>query len=491
MAKITHTEIRMYRMGTGDCFVLKFYAGKKLSFKMMIDCGTWQGTQEYLAPFMEDLKAYVNNHLDLLVITHEHKDHVHLFDICKDQLTQEFAVDKTWMAWTENDKIKKVKDWQIEYGNKKKAMALAADRLQAAINDPLYKNSLLGESHGLAISDSRQSFANVISDFSALQLDKDAMGIYTGGLAGMKIVKETISKGHIEYYKPGDIIDNLAGLTGIKFYVLGPPEKWEEVKVETGGKGESYDHNKELVESDAFAAAVNAMGSGNLEMALPFDRIYEKSSSPADPAYATYSHALNSWRKIDNDWLNSAGTLALRINSITNNLSLVLAIEFEDSGRVMLFPGDAEYGSWASWHKINWTAKSRNPKVSLTVDLLNRTVFYKVAHHLSHHGTAERLGMEMMTNPDLSAMATLDYSVISTNWKNTMPNHTLLKALVAQTKGRFMVMNSNDLYYDTGNTEKLADKIENERKKMTQKEAKEFNAVYKENKFYLQYTVKG
>jgi hypothetical protein len=25
MSNITHTEIRMYRMGTGDCFVLKFF----------------------------------------------------------------------------------------------------------------------------------------------------------------------------------------------------------------------------------------------------------------------------------------------------------------------------------------------------------------------------------------------------------------------------------------------------------------------------------
>ncbi len=107
---------------------------------------------------------------------------------------------------------------------------------------------------------------------------------------------------------------------------------------------------------------------------------------------------------------------------MTNNLSLALAIGFEDSGRVMLFPGDAEYGSWASWHKINWTEPSRTPGTHLTEDLLNRTVFYKVAHHLSHNGTAQRLGLEMMRAPDLAAMATLDYSVISNGWTTTMPN---------------------------------------------------------------------
>ena len=176
---------------------------------------------------------------------------------------------------------------------------------------------------------------------------------------------------------------------------------------------------------------------------------------------------------------------------MTNNLSLALAIEFEDSGRVMLFPGDAEYGSWASWHKINWTEPSRTPGKHLTEDLLNRTVFYKVAHHLSHNGTAQRLGLEMMKDPDLAAMATLDYSVISSGWTTTMPNRAILAELLTRTKGRLMVMNEKDLFFDRENQIPLAGRIKSARSQMSTKIKTDFARDYVEDPLYLQYTVRG
>ena len=38
----------------------------------------------------------------------------------------------------------------------------------------------------------------------------------------------------------------------------------------------------------------------------------------------------------------------------TNNSSLVLAFEFLDTKRVMLFVGDAQIGNWLSWQKVGW-----------------------------------------------------------------------------------------------------------------------------------------
>jgi hypothetical protein len=49
--------------------------------------------------------------------------------------------------------------------------------------------------------------------------------------------------------------------------------------------------------------------------------------------------------------LGLAGRLALQLDSDTNNTSLVLAFELGKSGRVLLFPGDAQVGNWLSWHK--------------------------------------------------------------------------------------------------------------------------------------------
>jgi len=454
---------------------------------MMIDCGTWSGSKEDLTPFIEDLKKHVDNKVDLLVVTHEHKDHVHGFDVCEELLSNGFTIEKTWMAWTENDSVKKVKNWQKKYGDKKKVLALAADKLKDAANDPAFVQQMAGEYNGMAIAEAKKNFADVVSNFNALHVDKDAAGQYIGGLAGMKVAKE-ISKEKIEYLSPGDVIENLPNLEGIRFYVLGPPLSWDDVRVQEGGKGESYDHNKELAKDDAFAAVFLSSDGKIEDGVLPFDKHYESGNANTLPA-TLYTAKENDWRKIETDWLDSAGALALRINSITNNLSLALAIEFKDSGRIMLFPGDAEYGSWASWHNIKWNVPSRNKGVPLTEDILNRTVFYKVSHHLSHHGTAERLGMQMMTNPELVAMATLDYSIISNQWKSTMPNRALLKALVEQCKGRLMVMNPDGLFFDTGNTISLADKIKSERKKMSAGERDDFNKSSEEKKLYLQFTV--
>lgn len=492
MSKITHVDIRMYKMGTGDCFTLKFYADVEVRYKMMIDCGTWSGGTQYLTDYIVELKKDMEDHIDLLVVTHEHKDHVHVFDACKDLLKPEsFTVDRTWMAWTEEDSKQNIKEWQAKYGDKKKSLAIAAGKLQNALNDPSYKAHMEKEFKGINLLASRQDYANIISEFAALQMDiNSATGDYIGPLAGMKMVKDTISKGKIDYFKPGKIINNIPKLDGITFYVLGPPESCEEVKLETGGEGESYSHNKELAEGRAFSSAILAMSGETSENVLPFDKAYEAKAATGIPN-AAYNRSGDEWRKIDNDWLSSAGSLSLRMNSMTNNLSLALAIEFEDSGRVMLFPGDAEFGSWASWHKIPWSVPSRKKNLHFTHDLLDRTVFYKVAHHLSHHGTAEKQGLKMMTSPDLVSMATLDYNIIAPRWTGTMPNIPLLKDLLPATKGRLMIMNTDKLLYNRKEKITLADQIEQERRRMTAAEAAEFNRYFKNEKHYIQYTVKG
>jgi phosphoribosyl 1,2-cyclic phosphodiesterase len=87
---------------------------------MMIDCGTWRGTKEHLAEYVKDLKAYVNNEVDLLVITHKHKDHVHSFEACRELFTEDFKINKIWMGWTEDDKNKRVKEWRKHHGEKKR-----------------------------------------------------------------------------------------------------------------------------------------------------------------------------------------------------------------------------------------------------------------------------------------------------------------------------------------------------------------------------------
>lgn len=162
---------------------------------------------------------------------------------------------------------------------------------------------------------------------------------------------------------------------------------------------------------------------------------------------ARYADPDNQWRTIENEWLYTAGSLAIRLDSHINNTSLALAVELGAGGPVLLLPGDAEYANWAGWHQVeHWQLPAgesvRKPFVE---DLLNRTVFYKVSHHLSYNGTPLDKGIRMMNHPDLAVMVTLDRTRISSRWLTTMPNKRLLQELIGRSQNKCIVMNDLEL----------------------------------------------
>ena len=484
-ARIDKVVIRMYRMGTGDCSTVKFMKGSKVSFKMMIDCGCWSGEKAVLKPFLEELKKDVADHVNVLVVTHEHKDHVLGFEQCEDLFTDKvFRADQTWMAWTENDGDDTIEDWKRDYGQKKRSLAAAAMKLSKAVNTPEFKRQLAGTREEAGLHARRQGFADVLQGFATLHAGKfNAARKYVDGLAGMTVVKDKIAKDNISYFEPGEVIEGVLGLEGVRIFVLGPPTLYADVNIEEGPAGKAYEHNDELEDANAFAAALNAFDGPDSSKHLPFDQCYI-SNDPGDRA--SYFDASQEWRKIDYDWLFSAGSLALRMNSRTNNLSLVLAIEFVQTGKILLFPGDAEFGSWSSWHRIDWGKKVKD---LTTEKLLNRVIFYKVAHHLSHHGTARSIGLDMMTSPDLVAMATLDYNVIPPGWKSTMPNVGISRDLLEKTNGGTIIMNTQGLLFVRMANKPLEPKIKQYRKRMIDDERKLFEQNLEESEHYISITL--
>lgn len=487
--------IHMYRLGTGDCFVLKFLKGDDVSFKMLIDCGCWSAGRSFekIREFLDELLDDVDSEVDALVVTHEHLDHVRGFEAGRAKLTDALTAKRIWMGWPEKDGDAKVEKWKRDHGQKKLALGRASETLSRRVQDPAFESQFLGARKGAEILGLRRNFADVLGDFAALHVDGD----YKGSLEGMAVVKQELAEANganIEYFEPGDLIEGRAGLEGIRIYVLGPPKMFEEVKQEHGEEGGSYPHNKDLAESDLFVSAMNADVTTDTAP-LPFSSEWSVeldgtsgSSSESPDVWQRYSDEDEAWRRIDDDWLFSSGLFALRMNSLTNNLSLVLAFEFIESGKVVLFPGDAEFGSWSSWHRIDWSSKVED---LTTEHLLNRVVFYKVAHHLSHNGTARDIGLEMMTSPELAAMATLDYNVISNGWKSTMPNRLILKDLLDRTKGRLMVMNTNQLTYDLEGDVPLEGKIEEHRARMTAEERAAFEDAFDgSSEFYDEYVVR-
>ncbi len=79
-------NVRMYCQGLGDCFLLTFRRGEK-KFNMMIDCGVLHGTEkakEKMQEVVKNIKSETGGTIDLVVVTHQHWDHISGFEQAQD-----------------------------------------------------------------------------------------------------------------------------------------------------------------------------------------------------------------------------------------------------------------------------------------------------------------------------------------------------------------------------------------------------------------------
>lgn len=90
-------------------------------------------------------------------------------------------------------------------------------------------------------------------------------------------------------------------------------------------------------------------------------------------------------------------------------------------GERLLFSGDAQYGSWASWLD--------DPDAQ---EILSQVSFFKVAHHGSFNATPRR-ALEALTDGHVAAMV----STQNLPWPS-IPRAPLLHALDKKTKGRWV-----------------------------------------------------
>lgn len=265
----------------------------------------------------------------------------------------------------------------------------------------------------------------------------------------------------------------LGDMDDVRVYVLGPPKdpillKQSEVTAQARKDDVVYHLGAAgMVGGDALCAGhlSNGVPNGTSgDRHHPFaaeHRIAREVSDPLAPGTtrpnpyyegirpfveATYENAEEDWRRIDTDWLNAFGQVALNLDSDTNNTSLVLAFEFGQTGEVLLFVGDAQVGNWQSWAGVSFTDGGERPLTAH--ELLRRTVFYKVGHHCSHNATLKKGGLELMTHPDLVAFIPLDEATAKRMGRKgadgkprgwAMPAPPLFRALKERAKDRVVI----------------------------------------------------
>lgn len=437
---VTSIKIRMYRHGFGDCFLLSFFHKDDRVFSMLVDCGIKLNTKSDAVPIedvIDDLKATLTPadgkkpELDVLVATHEHWDHVAFFHPTRSpNYFSDFKIGQVWLAWTEDPEDEEAVTINSRLREGAAALQIAATRLQAAEKKEKDRWNTLHS--GLGIAKARSEFnaalENVLGFYGVAVASKTKTS--TSGIKykiKTKISVETeVAMNHvvelgnvggsIDYLSPSTKVDKRKLPEGVNVYVLGPPRSSliNKSNASSGAAKETYlgidqtgltsfiDGLLQMGASPSGIAAANADG--------PFVECEGKSSMSAkkakdNPYWKRYFAKAEEHRQIDNAWLDVAGQFALQLDGAINNTSLVLAIELEESGKVLLLPGDAQVGSWLSWHEYTWKVKRNGKTETITAeDLLRNTVLYKVSHHGSHNATVKEKGLEMMTHPDLVAM---------------------------------------------------------------------------------------
>lgn len=490
-------QIRMYRQGLGDCFLLTFREDGKNEYNMLIDCGLLQGTtngKEIMRQVVSDIDTTLQAggqkaRLDAVVLTHEHADHISGFTQAKD-IFEQIEFGEVWAAWMDDEAHPLYKAVRERF--KKQVTGLKAAVAQMSSN----------QHQGL-----REEVEFLLDEF----FEEDVLGAAENKKKGRSPAWEfalSKSTNQPRFCTPGMMFP-LPGFEDIRIYILGPSEDFQSFTQVNPSEEDTYRDEEghafaghAFALMDSFFAAVGGADDSPPEEAFqPFEKrlrmnpeearkneFFQKyygffettpSAGPAPdvqqpPGAAVAQEAANvtvaagspadseepvgetvaadKWRRIDNDWLSMVGSLALNLDTYTNNTCLAFAVEFISSKKVLLFPGDAQFSNWLSWQKLTWEIPGQGGiKEKVTAkDLLEHTVFYKVGHHGSHNATLKKHGLEMMTNSDLMAMIPVDRKQAASKTSKTnpkgweMPEKKLFERLLERTRGRVILADESE-----------------------------------------------
>ncbi len=476
--------VRMYRQGLGDCFLVFLPKSDGTTFTIMIDCGVIVGTEAAEAKMrqvVENISAATDGKVDLLVVTHEHWDHVSGFLEAADLFSRDgsdgLVIGSIWFAWTEDPddglarELREGLNLLLERvaGMGIALAGMARDTGASAAADGYSDRPLDGLADGIG----------EVLGFFGLERHEALGGEFaTDGeeaprlgrtRKAMDAVRELSAD--IHYRLPGEPPWRDPQLPGLSIFTLGPPrDRMLLRKTDPGRQGYHMAFDGDVTLAAAIGRAQDAdaqPGPFDRNWCLPLPNPDDEPDAPDTPRGFINRHYIannaaeafttdimripgvrdgtratltfeidQSWRRIDTDWAGEAAEFALALDGATNNTSLVLATELSPGGPVLLFVGDAQAGNWLSWDSLSWTLGDRTVT---SADLLSRTIFYKVGHHGSHNATLKGKGVERMTRRDLVAFVPVDRPTARSKRWRRMPLPSMMEALETQT-GRRLVL---------------------------------------------------
>jgi beta-lactamase superfamily II metal-dependent hydrolase len=328
--------VRMYDVGFGDSFLVRLPSPDRTRhLKLLIDCGTFAKGQNEMRDVVRSIVSAATEadgtpRLDVVIATHRHKDHVDAFRYAD---WERVEVKEVWMPWTEEPDAEDAR--RVRLAQERSALRL--ERALAAMGRPT------------------EATAAIL----ALALKNEAaMQVLWQGFVGRPRRRYLPPKGELPYAFRSD------ALPGVAVHVLGPPRDESVIRdleppdeqsyAWAAGRGRGAEYAAPFsAEVASFAPAQFARRSQSRHLALRHEvrAAVERASLPLDPL-----------------------AIAAQLDGVINGTSLMLV--FQVGKATLLFPGDAQWGSWQ--------AVLENPACR---ELVKRADCYKVSHHASHNGT--------------------------------------------------------------------------------------------------------
>ena len=352
MASKKRITIRMYNVGLGDSFLIRF-PGEERDRKVLIDCGVhMSGPGPYkMGAVVDQIVQDVTDddgtpRIDVVVATHRHADHVVGFE---NERWGEVEVAEVWLPWTEHPtdpEARKIRDKQS-----KKAVAI-----RAALT------AMRAPAHLLEIVDNSLTNAK-------------AMETLQGGFARKTKIRYLPPKRRSDQTFLTDV------LPGVTIHAMGPSRDPEVVRDMDPPKGGAFELRR------AAASASSGAGPGTSLFAAGFELTGDERSAQLD-AFKLTPRAMRELEKVADE---DPFAVAVQLDKAVNGTSLLLM--FEIGRAFLLFPGDAQWGTWQS--------ALGDPEFK---ELLAQTTFLKVGHHGSHNATPRALVEEVLGKDRFAAM---------------------------------------------------------------------------------------
>ncbi|WP_433628793.1 hypothetical protein [Nocardia sp. CA-120079] len=382
MSTPTTIAVRMYNVGFGDAFTVTVRR-KNETWRMLVDCGVH--SQGRARPIRDSVQAIIADlaeadphhrpHLDIVVATHHHADHITGF-ACREW--EQVTVDEVWVPFVEDpddEDARRIRSGQVD----------AANGLLALIERR-------GNGRRMSASaEQAQAFA-VNSQGNAAATDR-LLGRNFSGFAAPHRVRYLPSKDETE----NTIAVERVGLVA---HILGPPRDARFLKRMDPPAKQSWP----LVRAGASAT------SDGRPTPLFNRRYIARNTLPERLLQAKADLDLDDLVDDDDRLLRAASIL----ENAVNNTSVFFVLDI--AGTRLLFPGDAQQGAWE--HVLS------DPR---NVDLVSRLAFYKVGHHGSHNATPRRF---VEQDWQTEGYAMIPFGLVK-RWAKTIPKKSLVDSLVS------------------------------------------------------------